>query len=62
MWRSHSSWRSAIVTGLAAQLNITSATARTHAILIFAKTGTERQTELNCRFFEMIVPRPLPSA
>src|SRR5262245_57827119 len=37
---------------VATQLNITEATARTHAKRIFDKTGTQRQTELIRRFFE----------
>jgi DNA-binding CsgD family transcriptional regulator len=36
----------------AARLNISEATARTHARHIFDKTGTRRQTELIHRFFE----------
>ena len=37
----------------AARLNISEATARTHARRIFDKTGTKRQTELIRRFFEI---------
>lgn len=46
----------------AARLRVTRATARTHAARIFAKTGTERQTELIRRFFENTVPNPPTSA
>jgi DNA-binding CsgD family transcriptional regulator len=45
----------------AARLRVTKATARTHAARIFAKTGTERQTELIRRFFENSVPN-LPTS
>lgn len=38
------------------RLNIARATARTHADRIFAKTGTNRQTELIRRFFETSLP------
>ncbi len=40
----------------AAKLKITEATARTHAKHIFAKTGTNGQTELIRRFFETALP------
>jgi DNA-binding CsgD family transcriptional regulator len=40
----------------AAALNITEATARTHAKRIFDKTGTHRQAELIRRFFEISLP------
>jgi DNA-binding CsgD family transcriptional regulator len=45
----------------AARLNISEATARTHARRIFDKTGTQRETELICRFFEYAT-RPIPTA
>src|SRR5262245_36406935 len=40
----------------AARLKITESTAHTHAKRIFAKTATERQTELIRRFFEATFP------
>ena len=46
----------------AARLRVSKATARTHAARIFAKTGTERQTELIRRFFENSLPCLPPHA
>jgi DNA-binding CsgD family transcriptional regulator len=46
----------------AAKLNITEATARSHANRILAKTGTTRQTELIRRFFETALPGVAASA
>jgi DNA-binding CsgD family transcriptional regulator len=40
----------------AAKLKITHATARSHASRILEKTGTKRQAELICRFFECSMP------
>jgi DNA-binding CsgD family transcriptional regulator len=40
----------------AARLNLTETTVRTHTSRIFAKTGTNRQTELIRRFFETALP------
>jgi DNA-binding CsgD family transcriptional regulator len=42
----------------AARLNISGATARTHAYRVLEKTGTNRQTELIRRFFETALPGP----
>jgi DNA-binding CsgD family transcriptional regulator len=50
------------VLAAATKLEITEATARTHAKRIFDKTGTQRQTELIRRFFETTLPGSPPAA